>query len=1062
MMRYLSLAFLLLVSGAARLDAAVLDVGPGCAYTTVQSALNAASALNNDVVWLKTGAMFDTENVSLPYKTGADATHQVYVRSGLISCGVYEPESSYPAAGVRVCPSTVTIDWMNCSVLPGSQDMSKYATIKALNNNFYAVRTAATGTGPPVSYYNFSRVVFAANAYAGNSLIGILNDTAPMTTGSAAMTPDHITFDQCVFQGDPVRGQFRGMQLDGRNISVTNSFMFDIKAQGEGQGIWINGPGPVKIWNNYVNCGTECFFTGGSGTQPSPSYTVQASPVPTSTTLTVDRTTDLYAEKNVVVWEAQKTVSTVSLSNPAVFTTSTAHGYSTGQQIVWSGGAGCTSVWFAVPYTVTVLTSTTFSIAQNCTTSGSGGTVKIRAAAEIVSIVGSLLTVTPALPFAPVSGDLITSSLVTNGMDIRYNVFTRPANHRTTPIIPTPPTGATATGSATGGTLGAGTYKYRVEAYLYTAQYSTAFSGAAAETSGATTTGTTSKVTVAWTAVPNAVAYRIYGRTPAGQDRYWDVNAPAVTFDDVGTVGTLSAVNTYANLWQVKNVFEIKEGINVTAQYNLIENSWQAGQGGPCVLFTATQQQAEAISAVVRDVVFQNNVIRHCAQMVQFTGRDAVSPGHESARSGRVSLINNLFYDIGQPYGNNNGIIVSAGGAPRQYPKRSVFDFLLNHNTMHFAAAGYPGSTMLFSNCEDFPPGLTPSNESPSDNTDITNNILYNGTYYGLASISNASANCGTGFNNHRVGIAPAGPLGAGSAIATNVLAGATCSDYTTQSTNMLCPSVATLESTTFANTTTIGGFQVLPTSAYYHAGTDGNDIGADISLILPGTNIAESGDNSGGLPPPAFAQGAGPIIIQGACRVYAGAGTPEGAITAPICSLYLRSDGSTSTVLYVKESGTGNTGWVTVGAGGGGGLGYTLRYDNNQTPTSPADSTIYLFGQGADGYGGYSSGNWNRGRIRVPKAGTIKAVTWDIMSDGTAASSENVSHYLRLNDTTDTTLSTTVNWSLGTPAGSFSGSTTGLSIAVVEGDYVMFKILTPAWATNPTFVNIRGYIYIE
>lgn len=41
------------------------------------------------------------------------------------------------------------------------------------------------------------------------------------------------------------------------------------------------------------------------------------------------------------------------------------------------------------------------------------------------------------------------------------------------------------------------------------------------------------------------------------------------------------------------------------------------------------------------------------------------------------------------------------------------------------------------------------------------------------------------------------------------------------------------------------------------------------------------------------------------------GSGTPEAAITAPIGSLYLRTDGSTSTTLYVKTSGTGNTGWT-------------------------------------------------------------------------------------------------------------------------------------------------------
>lgn len=46
------------------------------------------------------------------------------------------------------------------------------------------------------------------------------------------------------------------------------------------------------------------------------------------------------------------------------------------------------------------------------------------------------------------------------------------------------------------------------------------------------------------------------------------------------------------------------------------------------------------------------------------------------------------------------------------------------------------------------------------------------------------------------------------------------------------------------------------------------------------------------------------------------GAGTPEGAVTAPVGSLYGRTDGGNGTTLYVKEVGTGNTGWVPVNTG--------------------------------------------------------------------------------------------------------------------------------------------------
>ncbi|QCO99588.1 right-handed parallel beta-helix repeat-containing protein [Arthrobacter sp. 24S4-2] len=44
--------------------------------------------------------------------------------------------------------------------------------------------------------------------------------------------------------------------------------------------------------------------------------------------------------------------------------------------------------------------------------------------------------------------------------------------------------------------------------------------------------------------------------------------------------------------------------------------------------------------------------------------------------------------------------------------------------------------------------------------------------------------------------------------------------------------------------------------------------------------------------------------------RRMSGAGTPEGVVAAPVGSVYFRSDGGAATTLYVKESGTGNTGW--------------------------------------------------------------------------------------------------------------------------------------------------------
>jgi hypothetical protein len=43
------------------------------------------------------------------------------------------------------------------------------------------------------------------------------------------------------------------------------------------------------------------------------------------------------------------------------------------------------------------------------------------------------------------------------------------------------------------------------------------------------------------------------------------------------------------------------------------------------------------------------------------------------------------------------------------------------------------------------------------------------------------------------------------------------------------------------------------------------------------------------------------------------GTGTPEGVVTAPIGSEFIRTDGTAGTIKYGKKSGTGNTGWVAI-----------------------------------------------------------------------------------------------------------------------------------------------------
>jgi hypothetical protein len=52
-------------------------------------------------------------------------------------------------------------------------------------------------------------------------------------------------------------------------------------------------------------------------------------------------------------------------------------------------------------------------------------------------------------------------------------------------------------------------------------------------------------------------------------------------------------------------------------------------------------------------------------------------------------------------------------------------------------------------------------------------------------------------------------------------------------------------------------------------------------------------------------------LIRQLQGKVRWGTGSPEGVVTANPGTLYLNRSGGAATTLYVKESGTGDTGWV-------------------------------------------------------------------------------------------------------------------------------------------------------
>jgi hypothetical protein len=132
----------------------------------------------------------------------------------------------------------------------------------------------------------------------------------------------------------------------------------------------------------------------------------------------------------------------------------------------------------------------------------------------------------------------------------------------------------------------------------------------------------------------------------------------------------------------------------------------------------------------------------------------------------------------------------------------------------------------------------------------------------------------------------------------------------------------------------------------------------------------------------------------------------------------------------------------------------YTIHVlDDTQAGFSPADGATEFFG-----YAGVrSSTSVEQTRMYIARAGVIVAAELSWFTLATQGSNENISVYIRLNNSSDTLVAT-----VGAASNFRRFSNAALSIAVSAGDYVEIKAVCPTWATNPTSLKMVGYLLIE
>jgi len=119
-------------------------------------------------------------------------------------------------------------------------------------------------------------------------------------------------------------------------------------------------------------------------------------------------------------------------------------------------------------------------------------------------------------------------------------------------------------------------------------------------------------------------------------------------------------------------------------------------------------------------------------------------------------------------------------------------------------------------------------------------------------------------------------------------------------------------------------------------------------------------------------------------------------------------------------------------------------------------DSTTYYYGQP---FSQAQATTTATTKAFIPKKGIIRVCSICVYH-ATLCSNESLAYSIRLNDTTDYAIETKALTLADGSSTLFSNS--NLNIAVNAGDFIQIKLVTPAWATNPTAVRETATVLIE
>lgn len=147
-----------------------------------------------------------------------------------------------------------------------------------------------------------------------------------------------------------------------------------------------------------------------------------------------------------------------------------------------------------------------------------------------------------------------------------------------------------------------------------------------------------------------------------------------------------------------------------------------------------------------------------------------------------------------------------------------------------------------------------------------------------------------------------------------------------------------------FTTTADGGGvqFDISDNTAVFHYKLNGVALGTwGIAGIKPDTGSQTVGTSVS----PWSRAWIGPIGINlGGINIHSGSGSPEGVQTDPVGSFWFRTNGGAGTIIYVKETGVGNTGWTAFKSSAAGTVPETIQLSCSDLTTTIVAGTFKAY----------------------------------------------------------------------------------------------------------------------